>query len=127
MNLQIELDFTKAYSPGTDIAVLETGLCLPAETDPEFQTAPIVQGECYLDKNFMRVRVPCPFCLAGEHIHGRNPEEQYYAIRWSHCPRSQGYRAQVYIIKYAKTYENDLKALLKKLNPRGKLCQKLIH
>lgn len=114
MNPQIELGFTKAYSPG-------------AETDLEIKTAPIVQGECYLDKNFMRVRVPCPFCLEGEHIHGRNPEEQYYSVRWSHCARSLGYRAQVYIIKYAKTYENDLKALLKKLNPRGKLCQKSIH
>lgn len=105
----------KAYSPGPDVAVLE---CLPAETDLEIKTAPIVQGECYLDKNFMRVRVPCPFC--GEiHTHGRVAAENCFATRWSHCKRSQGYKAKPYRIQYAESYETAYAELLRIKNDRS--------
>ncbi len=130
MNPQTELDFTKAYSPGPDMP--ETGLCLPAETDPEFQTAPVIPAEeIYLDRGFLRVKIWCPFC-GNLHIHGREVSENFISLRWSHCARSEGFKAMPYRIKFDHSYEIDLTALLKnkrnnKLNPRGKLCQKSIH
>lgn len=120
MSLQIKLDFTKAYSPGPDVAVLES---LPAKTDPEILKAPIIPaGELYLDRGFLRVKIWCPFC-GNLHIHGREVSENFISLRWSHCARSEGFKAMPYRIKFDHSFEIDYVLLKNRLGKKSNLKQ----
>ena len=96
---------------------------IEAETDPEFQTAPVIPAEeIYLDRGFLRVKIWCPFC-GNLHIHGREVSENFISLRWSHCARSEGFKAMPYRIKFDHSFEIDYVLLKNRLGKKSNLKQ----